>query len=58
MRRSVRGEGRLGRVALLALTAGHPRGADAGAQSAFGTGGQVVNGAGQILQREEQRDSR
>lgn len=53
MRRGVRGEGRLGRVALLALAAGHPRGADAGAQGALGAGGQVVDGARQILARDE-----
>lgn len=44
------GKRRLGRVALLALTAGHPGGADARTQDGLGAGGQVVDGAGQIRQ--------
>lgn len=41
----MRGEGRLGRVALLALAARHPGGADPRAQGPLGTGRQVVDGA-------------
>lgn len=47
--RGVRGKGRLGRVALLSLTAGHTGGADARTQDGLGAGGQVIDGAGQIL---------
>lgn len=43
----------LGRVALLALTAGHPGGADARTQDGLGAGGQVVDGAGQILEGQQ-----
>lgn len=49
----MRREGRLGRVALLALTAGHPRRADPRAQGRLGAGGEVVDGAGEVLQRRE-----
>lgn len=43
VRGSVGREGRLGGVALFALTAGNSRRADAGAQGPFCTGGQVVD---------------
>lgn len=46
-------EGRLGRVALLALTAGHSGSADAGAQCPLGPGGQVIDGARQVLQPDQ-----
>lgn len=42
-------EGRLGGVALLALTAGHSGCADAGAQGPFCTSGQVINRPRQVL---------
>lgn len=51
----MRGEGRLGRVALLALTAGDSGGADAGAQGSFCTGGQVIDRPRQVLQSDRER---
>lgn len=53
----MRREGRLCRVALLTLTAGHPGGADPRAQGPLCTGGQVVDGARQILEQDEQHGS-
>lgn len=47
----MRREGRLGGVALLTLTAGHPGGADPRAQGPLRTGRQVVDGARQILKQ-------
>lgn len=54
--RRVRGEGRLGLVALLALAARHTWRAHAGTQGAFCTCRQVIDGPWQVLKKRTKRE--